>query len=231
MKPAARRRASANGEPAPGRRQRLGPHGQGQLDLRATRDAHVLALDPVRPSRQHDLRARLEMARGLEDDREQHLAFVPVAHQRRGGDPKRGRPLDRPRHETVRQPPAHLRRQARVSRVLPVGVPAALHLEPQPDGDRLPGLDPRALGDERGLDVARAEGQRRLGKGRERRHRPATRSASPAIGGGVGRSSFLSFYGRRPRCGFERAAEGAKSCGERRRPPPGPVAWTSEVSL
>ena len=136
------------------RARRAGRDGERHLQLRSAGEALLAALQPIGPSGQrHGLSGRQRRPR-RDPDREQHVPLVAVAGH---GSLRKGlgiRPLDGRGLEAVRQLPREPRGQARVPRVLPVGVPARLHPQVEPQPERLAGLDGLDLGDELGLDVA-----------------------------------------------------------------------------
>ena len=107
-------------------------------------------------------------ARRREIGEEHRLARVAVIHERADALAFGARPLDRPGAPPFGQRPADLRGQARVARVLPVGVPVLVHPQPQAHGGGLAGHGGDALGEQLRLDVLGAHGCGMRGDRRER---------------------------------------------------------------
>ncbi len=140
--------------------QRLGRGGEGVLEQLAAgggRAAHRDAQREVALLRNAFLAAHqpgglelhLELAAGKarrhrQRHRQQHGFFVAVVGQRADGDFFRRRPGDLARVDAGGQLPVELCGQARIARILPVGVPLGLVRELQAHPDRLAGL--HALG-------------------------------------------------------------------------------------
>ena len=76
-------------------------------------------------------RAWLEFRRDGQRHGQQHRALVAIVHQRPQRKALRQRPLDFARAHAGRQRPLQLGGQARIARVLPVGMPMRLMLQPQ----------------------------------------------------------------------------------------------------
>jgi hypothetical protein len=118
------------------RRRRLRRHTQRELAL--LRDAHVLAHQPLR--RQLDVeRVALEAGRDRHRHRQQQLAVVAVVHQRAHRQALGRGPRDLACGRARTQLPIERGRQARVARVLPVGVPLGLVLDSQAEPHGLAG--------------------------------------------------------------------------------------------
>ena len=112
---------------------------QRELEVGLAGQADLLALEPVRARREAHGLADGQAGRHRHHDRQQDLALVSVAHERRRRDALGVRPADLAGGEALGQRPLELRGEARVGGVLPVRVPAVGHLEPQPQLTGWPG--------------------------------------------------------------------------------------------
>ena len=171
-----------------------GLRGQLQHEVAPFGDAHVLAHQPV-GAQLNAQRFGVEPCRHRHRNRQQQCAVVAVVHQRADRQAAWGRPLDVAGRQTGGQRPLQRGGQAGVSRVLPVGVPARLVVDPQAEpqrfacahafgrvrqqlGAHLRRADDRARrsrGPQRAQAQGGGEGKRECKRGCERECRPACR--------------------------------------------------------
>ena len=131
----------------------LGRDRQDQGQIRAFGNADFLADQPVGARRQSD-RLRIGDLAGIRDiGQQQHLAFVAIVDQRTDRQRLRRRPLYRSSAQRRRELPGEGRRQPGIPGILPIGVPAAIHRQPQCDRQRLARNERCALGHQFRLDV------------------------------------------------------------------------------
>ena len=149
-------------------------------------DADVLADQPARIRLDRD-GAGLRAGGRRELGEEHHLVRVAVVHE--GADPLAFRmgPLDGPGAPAFGQRPLDLRGQARVARILPVGVPVLVHAQAKAHGGGLAGGGSHAFGEELGLHVLGPH-RRGMGRGRESAGKRQGEQQGGAKGGAGGAS-------------------------------------------
>ncbi len=137
-------------------------HRHRQVQRGGFRDADVVADQPVGHRLQLQGAAGLGIGRCGEAQRQQQVVFIAVVDQGPDGQAARRRPFDRPDLGAGGQGPGQRGRQARITRIAPIGVPVRNVLQPQADLQRLPGLHAAAAGHQFGGDML---GAHRLGAG------------------------------------------------------------------
>ncbi len=140
--------------------------GQHQAHPGVARDAHVLAGQPVGLGLHAELVLGV-VGRNVDDRHQRGMAFIAIGDQAAGVLEDLGLgPEQGPRRHALGQDPGHVRGQARVARVLPIGVPARVLLQAQGHHQVLARLEAVGLGHQAGLHVGVAAGGEDGGRGR-----------------------------------------------------------------